>query len=64
MGGLPIDLEFFHMYQAIPVRLAELSRKNPEEALKYLRLWAEDKIAISELFNKLGNAISDDAASI
>jgi hypothetical protein len=59
MNDLPIDLEFLQKRKMIPVKIAELSYKDEAAALKYLRIWGEKKMAISELFDVLTSEISN-----
>lgn len=58
MNNLPIDPEFLQKRKMIPVKIAELSYKNEEAAIKYLRIWGEKKMPISELFDELVSATS------
>lgn len=53
MNNLPIDPEFLQKRMMIPAKIAELSYKNEEAAIKYLRIWGEKKMPISELFDEL-----------
>jgi hypothetical protein len=59
MNDLPIDLEFLQKRAMIPVKIAELSYKNEEAAIKYMRIWGEKKMAITELFEELTSALSN-----
>jgi hypothetical protein len=58
-NDLPIDLEFLQKRQMIPVKIAELSYRDEEAAIKYMRIWGEKKMAISELFAELTTALSN-----
>lgn len=58
MSELPIDLEFLQKRKMIPVKIAELSYKDEAAAIKYLRIWGEKKMAITELFDVLTFEIS------
>jgi hypothetical protein len=58
MNDLPIDLEFLQKRKMIPVKIAELSYKNEEAAIKYMRIWGEKRMAITELFNELTSALA------
>jgi hypothetical protein len=53
MNDLPIDPEFLRKRMMIPVKITELSYKDEEAAIKYVRIWGEKKMAISELFDEL-----------
>jgi hypothetical protein len=57
MKDLPIDLEFLQKRSMIPIKIAELSYKDEEAAIKYMRIWGEKKMAISELFAELTSAL-------
>jgi hypothetical protein len=57
MNDLPIDLEFLQKRSMIPVKIAELSYKDEEAAIKYMRIWGEKKMAITELFAELTSAL-------
>jgi hypothetical protein len=58
MQELPIDPEFLRKRMMIPAKIAELSYLNEEAALKYLRIWGEKRMPISELFEELTVALS------
>jgi hypothetical protein len=58
MSDLPIDPEFLEKRRMIPAKIAELSYKNEEAAIKYLRIWGEKKMAITELFDELTNVLN------
>jgi hypothetical protein len=53
MNKLPIDPEFLQKRMMIPVKIAELSYKDEGSAIKYLRIWGEKKMTISDLFAEL-----------
>lgn len=59
MNELPIDLEFLQKRKMIPVKIAELSYKDETAAIKYLRIWGEKKMAITELYDELTFALSE-----
>lgn len=59
MPDLPIDLEFLQKRMAIPVKIAELSYLNEEAALKYMRIWGEKRMPITELFDELVSALNE-----
>ncbi|MDR7237171.1 hypothetical protein [Neobacillus drentensis] len=58
MNELPIDLEFLQKRKMIPIKIAELSYKDEEAAIKYLRIWGEKKMAITVLFDELTVALN------
>jgi hypothetical protein len=53
MQELPIDPEFLRKRMMIPAKIAELSYRNEESALKYLRIWGEKRMPITDLFDEL-----------
>jgi hypothetical protein len=57
MGGLPIEPEFLQKRMMIPSKIAELSYKNVDAAVKYLRIWGEKKMPVTELFEELNIAL-------
>lgn len=57
MTDLPIDPEFLRKRMMIPVKIAELSYVNEEAALKYMRIWGEKRMPITELFDELISAL-------
>lgn len=57
MNNLPIDPEFLQKRMMIPVKIAELSYQDEEAAIKYLRIWGEKKMAITDLFEELNIAL-------
>lgn len=59
MDGLPIDLNIIEMRKEIPKKIAELSYKDEKEAIHYLRLWGEKKIAITEIYEQLCQSLQD-----
>lgn len=58
MNDLPIDLEILRKRQAIPAKIAELTYIDQDAALKYMRIWGEKKMAITELFDELSMTLS------
>lgn len=54
---LPIDLDLLHKRKEIPALLAELSYKDPNQAITYLREWGEKKTPITELHDKLRRSL-------
>lgn len=58
MNDLPIDLDILRKRQAIPVKIAELTYLDKDAALKYMRIWGEKKMAITELFDELSVTLS------
>ncbi|WP_370222048.1 hypothetical protein [Cytobacillus sp.] len=61
MIDFPIDPEFLKKRKAIPEKIAELSYKNEQEAIKYMRIWGEKAMPITELFDELVVALSEEA---
>lgn len=61
---LPICLDILEMRKEIPVKIAELSYANEERAIHYLRLWAEKKLAISEIHEQLSKSIQEEAVAV
>jgi hypothetical protein len=57
--NLPIDQEILKKRSMIPNKIAELSYFNQEAAIKYLRIWGERKMPVTELFQELTEVISD-----
>lgn len=53
MNQLPIDPEFLQKRMMIPAKIAELSYKNESAAIKYMRIWGEKKMGITDLFDVL-----------
>lgn len=58
VSNLPLDPDFLRKRMMIPVKIAELSYKDEMAAIKYLRIWGEKKMPISELFDELVSATS------
>jgi hypothetical protein len=50
---LPIDPEIIKKRAYLPVKLSELSKIDPDAALKYLRNWGDGKQAISQLWDSV-----------
>lgn len=61
MTDLPIDLDLLRKRMAIPAKIAELSYTNQNEAIKYLRIWGEKKMPVTDLFNELSSLLSKKA---
>lgn len=60
MNGLPIDINILAMRKEIPLKIAKLSYKNKEKAIHYLRLWGENKLAITELHEQLCQSLQEE----
>jgi hypothetical protein len=54
---LPIDRELVRKRAYLPVKLAELSLADPNEALELLRAWGEGKKPITQLWDETGRAL-------
>lgn len=50
---LPIDMDILQKRQEIPVKIAQLSYKDEQQAIQFIRLWGEKRIAISEIHAQL-----------
>ena len=50
---LPIDMDLLKKREEIPVKLAELSYKDQDQAIVLLREWREREVPISTLHEKL-----------
>lgn len=57
MNYLPIDRELVHKRAYLPVKLAELSHKDQEAALRLLREWGAGKQPISQLWSEAVEAL-------
>lgn len=53
MHALPIDQNILIKRGAIPGLIAELSYKDEAKAVKYLRIWGENKMAITTIYTEL-----------
>ncbi|KAA6482212.1 hypothetical protein [Bacillus swezeyi] len=62
MNQLPVDPEFLKKRMAIPSKIAQLSYINPEQAIKYIRIWGEHKKPVSELYTELTNVLIENKA--
>jgi len=54
---LPIDLEFIKKKSEIPEKLAELSYKDQDEAVRLMREWGERKIPITAIHKELSDCL-------
>lgn len=54
---LPIDRELVRKRAYLPVKLAELSKDNPDEALALLQAWGEGTKPITQLWDETGRAL-------
>lgn len=57
MLNLPIEPEILRKRMAIPAMIAELSYTDQDEGIKYLRIWGEKKMPVTELFEQLTGAL-------
>lgn len=62
MIDFPIDPEILKKRKSIPAKIAELSYKNEKAAIKYMRIWGEKTMPITELFDELVNALAESAS--
>lgn len=53
---LPIDREYIYKRASLHIKISELSYKNPEAALVFLRDWAERNKAVSQLWDEVAAA--------
>jgi hypothetical protein len=56
---LPIDQEILKKRSMIPTKIAELSYRDQEAAIHYLRIWGERKMPVTELFHELVMALDE-----
>lgn len=54
----PIDWELVHMMAYLPVKLAELSYRDQEAAIDYLRDWGEKKKEVPQLWDEVTEALA------
>ncbi|NIK67896.1 hypothetical protein [Paenibacillus sp. BK720] len=54
---LPIDRELVRKRAYLPVKLAELSKEEPDEALDLLRAWGEGTKPITQLWDEASRAL-------
>lgn len=54
---LPIDREILERRCAIPDLLADLTEKEPEAALHYMRVWGRKEMPITPLFHELSKKL-------
>lgn len=57
MSTLPIDPNILVKRSEIPNLIAQLSYKNQSAAIEFLRVWGEKKSSITEIHEKLKEAI-------
>jgi len=50
---LPIKQELLQKEIEVPHLLAKLTYSDQEEAVRYMRMWGENRIAISEIYEEL-----------
>jgi len=51
--------ELVRMYAYLPVKLSELSKVDPETAIKILQDWGEGKKTIRKLWNAIHEALEE-----
>jgi len=56
---LPIDPERVRQNAYLPVKLAELSKSNPEKALELLQAWGEGTKTIKKLWDEVIQYVGD-----
>ena len=54
---LPIEPELLKKRAAIPKLIAELSYKDEEKAIHFIRIWGEKRTAITPLYAELMDAL-------
>ncbi|MCY9666701.1 hypothetical protein M5X11_17500 [Paenibacillus alginolyticus] len=54
----PIDWELVHMTAYLPVKLAELSYRDQEAAIGYLRDWGAKKKEVPQLWDEVTAALA------
>lgn len=57
MDGLPINLEVLEKRTEIPELIAELSYRDQNQAVEFIRLWSKRRITIDEIHKKLHEAL-------
>lgn len=57
--ALPIDLDLLKKREEIPIRLAELSYRNSEQAIILLRKWGEKKLPITILHKEISDCLKE-----
>lgn len=50
---LPVEPEFLKKRMLIPSKIAELSYFDQEAAIKFMRIWGEKKLPVTEIFSQL-----------
>ena len=58
-----IDPEIVRKNAYLPVKLAELSKKDPVKALQLLQEWGEGKKTIKKLWEEISEQLEDVAAA-
>lgn len=59
---LPIDRDYIFKRATLHKKISELSHRNPEAALKFLRDWAEGKKQVTPLWEEVTKALEESAA--
>ena len=55
--------ELVRIYAYLPVKLSELSKVDPEAAIKLLQDWGEGKKTIRKLWKETHEALNDDISN-
>jgi hypothetical protein len=53
MSGLPIEPEFLQKRMMIPVKIAELTYFDQDAAIKFMRIWGEKKLPVTDIYESL-----------
>lgn len=59
---LPIDRDYIYKRATLHKKIAELSIKNPDAALAFLRDWAEGRKQVTPIWDEVTKALEDAAA--
>lgn len=57
MSKLPISLDLIQKHREIPTLIAKLTYVDKKQAIKFMRLWGEKRITISEIHEQLFEAV-------
>lgn len=58
MSGLPIEPEFLQKRMMIPSKIAQLSYFDQGAAIKFMRIWGEKQLPVTELYECLLEELS------
>ncbi len=61
---LPVDLDLLKKREEIPIKLAELSYNDSDEAINLLRKWGEKTSPITELHDDICASLTEKEADI